>query len=61
MCGVGVTAMEDLVCGPGKWKMSQLRVCGLGLERGQTNMGDGNVAVCYKLPDQEEVEETFFR
>lgn len=27
----------------------------------QTNMGDATVAVCCKLPDQEEVEENFFR
>lgn len=26
---------------------------------GQNNMGDATVAVYYKLPDQEEVEETF--
>lgn len=41
--------------------MNQLRVCGLGLERGQTNMGDVRMSFCYKLPDQEEVEETFVR
>jgi len=29
--------------------------------KGQTNVGDIGVGVCYRLPDQEKVDEAFFR